>query len=293
MNVLKQCIRNKKFLLSAVILVPLLFVALFGNFLISHDPLEIHYTQTLDAPSAEYPMGTDEYGRCIACRLIVGLQPTMIVAFGGTVIAMVAGSLLGLLAGYIKDAWGNAIMRVVDIILCFPSILLAMLVVGFWGSGMLNLVIVVGILYTPHFCRIAYSSTRKLRRVEYVESQQLLGASTFRILVKTLAQHCLLPDYPVQPDRVQRHPAGERAELPGAGRGAAQPLLGTDDRRRPGLYRHQRAVHVLALPVPVPDHFVHQPDGRRPAGRAGSQAEEELLRHPNQGFCGRPGRLSE
>ena len=143
MNVLKQCIRNKKFLLSAVILVPLLFVALFGNFLISHDPLEIHYTQTLDAPSAEYPMGTDEYGRCIACRLIVGLQPTMIVAFGGTVIAMVAGSLLGLLAGYIKDAWGNAIMRVVDIILCFPSILLAMLVVGFWGSGMLNLVIVV------------------------------------------------------------------------------------------------------------------------------------------------------
>ena len=186
MNVLKQCIRNKKFLLSAVILVPLLFVALFGNFLISHDPLEIHYTQTLDAPSAEYPMGTDEYGRCIACRLIVGLQPTMIVAFGGTVIAMVAGSLLGRLAGYIKDAWGNAIMRVVDIILCFPSILLAMLVVGFWGSGMLNLVIVVGILYTPHFCRIAYSSTRKLRRVEYVESQQLLGASTFRILVKTL-----------------------------------------------------------------------------------------------------------
>lgn len=186
MNVLKQCIRNKKFLLSAVILVPLLFVALVGNFLISHDPLEIHYTQTLDAPSAEYPMGTDEYGRCIACRLIVGLQPTMIVAFGGTVIAMVAGSLLGLLAGYIKDAWGNAIMRVVDIILCFPSILLAMLVVGFWGSGMLNLVIVVGILYTPHFCRIAYSSTRKLRRVEYVESQQLLGASTFRILVKTL-----------------------------------------------------------------------------------------------------------
>ena len=186
MNVLKQCIRNKKFLLSAVILVPLLFVALFGNILISHDPLEIHYTQTLDAPSAEYPMGTDEYGRCIACRLIVGLQPTMIVAFGGTVIAMVAGSLLGLLAGYIKDAWGNAIMRVVDIILCFPSILLAMLVVGFWGSGMLNLVIVVGILYTPHFCRIAYSSTRKLRRVEYVESQQLLGASTFRILVKTL-----------------------------------------------------------------------------------------------------------
>ena len=186
MNVLKQCIRNKKFLLSAVILVPLLFVALFGNFLISHDPLEIHYTQTLDAPSAEYPMGTDEYGRCIACRLIVGLQPTMIVAFGGTVIAMVAGSLLGLLAGYIKDAWGNAIMRVVDIILCFPSILLAMLVVGFWGSGMFNLVIVVGILYTPHFCRIAYSSTRKLRRVEYVESQQLLGASTFHILVKTL-----------------------------------------------------------------------------------------------------------
>lgn len=186
MSVWKQCIRNKKFLLSAVILVPLLFVALFGNLLISHDPLQIISTQTLQPPSLEYPMGTDEYGRCIACRLIVGIQPTMIVAFGGTIIAMAAGTLLGLLAGYIKDSLGNAIMRVVDIILCFPSILLAMLVVGLWGSGVVNLVVVVGILYTPHFCRIAYSSTRKLRKVEYVESQQLLGASTMRILIKTL-----------------------------------------------------------------------------------------------------------
>ena len=131
-------------------------------------------------------MGTDEYGRCIACRLIIGLQPTMIVAFGGALIAMAAGTLLGLLAGYTRDSIGNAIMRVVDIILCFPSILLAMLVVGLWGSGVVNLVVVVGILYTPHFCRIAYSSTRKLRKVEYVESQQLLGAGTMRILLKTL-----------------------------------------------------------------------------------------------------------
>lgn len=186
MSILKQCVRNKKFLLSAIILIPLLFVALFGNLLISHDPLEIHATETLAPPSAEYPMGTDEYGRCIACRLVVGIQPTMIVAFGGTIIAMAAGSLLGLLAGYTKDALGNAIMRVVDVILCFPSILLAMLVVGLWGKGVFNLVIVVGILYTPHFCRIAYSSTRKLRKMEYVESQQLLGASTMRILLKTL-----------------------------------------------------------------------------------------------------------
>lgn len=77
MSVLKQCIRNKKFLLSAIILIPLLFVALFGNLLISHDPLEINATQTLAPPSQEYPMGTDEYGRCIACRLVVGIQPTM------------------------------------------------------------------------------------------------------------------------------------------------------------------------------------------------------------------------
>ncbi|MCD8011255.1 MAG: ABC transporter permease [Lachnospiraceae bacterium] len=186
MSVFKQCLRNKKFILSAIILIPLLFIAVFGNFIISHDPLEIHSTQTLEAPSAEYPMGTDEYGRCIACRLIVGIQPTMIVAFGGAIIAMVAGSFLGLLAGYVRDSIGNVIMRVVEIILCFPSILLAMMVVGLWGSGVTNLVLVVGILYTPHFARIAYSSTRKLRKMEYVESQQLLGASTLRILGKTL-----------------------------------------------------------------------------------------------------------
>ncbi len=191
MNTFQQLLKNKKFVASIVVLVPLVLVTLLVPVLVRHDPLEINTQNILALPSSEYLLGTDEYGRCIACRLIAGLRPTMIVAFGGATLALVFGSILGLIAGYYGGKAGTLIMRAADVILCFPPILLAMLVVGFWGSGVANLVIVVGILYTPHFCRIANASTLKLRKQEYVESERLLGAGIARLMWKALLPNIL------------------------------------------------------------------------------------------------------
>lgn len=193
MNLLQQFFGNKKFVFSVMVLLPLIVIALFGPLIIRHDPLEMNTKRVLEPPSTDFLLGTDEYGRCILCRMIIGIRPTLFVAFGGAAVAMMAGSTLGLTAGYIGGKLGNVIMRAIDIVLCFPPILLAMLVVGLWGTGIINLLLVIGILYTPHFCRIAYSTTLKLRKAEFVENQRILGASTLRIVGKTLFPNILSP----------------------------------------------------------------------------------------------------
>ncbi len=193
MNTLKACMKNRKFVFSIVVLVPILLVALFGSFIAPNDPLVMDTSHTFAASSARFPLGTDEFGRCILSRLLVGIQPSMIVAILGTLGSFIAGSILGVIAGYVGGKPGGAIMRFVDTILCFPPILLAMIVVVLWGAGVQNLTIVVAILYTPHFTRIAYSSTIKVHKMEYVENEISVGANTFRVLTGTIFPNIFSP----------------------------------------------------------------------------------------------------
>jgi peptide/nickel transport system permease protein len=193
MDTMKQCMKNKKFVFSAVILVPVLFIAVFGPMLVPNDPIAINPSIAFASASSQYPFGTDEFGRCILSRLLAGIRPSMVVAFIGTLGSFMVGSLLGVVSGYTGGKTGNIIMRAVELILCFPPILLAMMIVCLWGAGVRNLVIVVAILYTPHFARIAYSSTLKVRKMEYVESEISIGASTLRVLGKTIFSNVFSP----------------------------------------------------------------------------------------------------
>jgi len=190
---MKQCMKNKKFVFSAVILIPVLFIAVFGPMLVPNDPIAINPSIAFASASSQYPFGTDEFGRCILSRLLAGIRPSMLVAFIGTLGSFTVGSLLGVVSGYTGGKTGNIIMRAVELILCFPPILLAMMIVCLWGAGVRNLVIVVAILYTPHFARIAYSSTLKVRKMEYVESEISIGASTLRVLGKTIFSNVFSP----------------------------------------------------------------------------------------------------
>ena len=193
MNTLECCFKNKKFVFSLVVLLLILFIMLFGSMLAPNDPLEMNTRNIFAASSLEFPLGTDEYGRCILSRLMYGVRPSLTVALLGTLGAFAAGSLLGIIAGYTSGKIGNAIMRTVEVILCFPPILLAMMVVCLWGAGVRNLTIVVAILYTPHFTRIAYSSTLKVRKMEYVENEISIGASPSWVLRKTIFPNVLSP----------------------------------------------------------------------------------------------------
>lgn len=185
--------KDPRFAISFIIIATLLLVGIFGKYIAPNDPLEMNTTYILQNSFQEYPLGTDEYGRCIYSRLLVGLKPSLTVAFVGTLIAFVGGSILGIAAGYTGKIVGQLIMRSMDVILSFPSILLAMLVVGLFGGGVGNLVIIIGILYLPHFTRIAYSSTLQIAKMEYVESEESIGASTVRIMSKSIFPNVLSP----------------------------------------------------------------------------------------------------
>lgn len=193
MENLKRCIQNKKFVFAVLILLPMIFIAAFGPAIAPNDPLEMHTSNILAPMSSVFPMGTDEYGRCIFSRLLYGIRPSMIVSLCGTLGAFLIGSICGVVAGYLGGKAGAAIMRTVEIILCFPSILLAMLVVCLFGAGVRNLTIVIAILYIPHFARISNSSTLKVRKMEFVENDISIGEKTNHILSKTIFYNILSP----------------------------------------------------------------------------------------------------
>ena len=188
---MKKCFGNKKFVVGLAILLPLFIVMVFGNLLVPNDPYALDTANMLQSSSAKYPLGTDEYGRCILTRLILGIRPSMMVALLGTLLAFAGGTLLGVSAGYLEGRAGALIMRGVDVILCFPPILLAMIIAGLWGAGVRNLMLVIGILYIPHFSRIAYSSSLQVRKMEYVESDLSIGYSPAAIMWKAILPNIL------------------------------------------------------------------------------------------------------
>ncbi|KZL89004.1 ABC transporter permease [Clostridium magnum] len=193
MKILKSFMKSKKFMFSMVILIPIILMVIFGPIIAPNDPIEMNAANTFAPSSSQYPLGTDEFGRCILSRILIGIRPSMVVALVGTFFSFAFGSLLGIVAGYLGGKTGNGIMRIVDIILCFPPILLAMMVVCLWGAGVRNLTIVVAILYMPHFTRISYSSTLKVRNMEYVENEISIGADIFHVLTKTIFPNIFSP----------------------------------------------------------------------------------------------------
>ena len=244
---LKKCFSNKKFVVGFIILVPLIIVMIFGNFLVPNDPYALDTVNMLKNSSAKYPLGTDEYGRCILTRLILGIRPSMMVALGGTAISFAGGTLLGVAAGYLEGRIGAVIMRGIDIIVCFPPILLAMIIAGLWGAGVINLMLVIGILYIPHFSRVAYSSTLQVRKMEYVESDVGYYVEGY------FPEHHIGSDCSGEYHNLKRDSAGIGTQLPGAGRSAAYTVLGADDWLGKGISECQRHVFVLAGCLPVPD----------------------------------------
>jgi len=191
--VFKKLLQNKQFIFSTILLLPVLIIALIGQFITPYDPLEFNHDQVLIKSSSEHLLGTDEFGRDILSRLIVGIQPTILVAVGATAISLIGGTIFGLIAGYVRGIAEKTVMRFMDIVLCFPPILLALLVVGFWGSGVNNLTLIIGLLYIPYFARITHSATLQVKSLEYVESELSLGATHFRVILKSILPNITSP----------------------------------------------------------------------------------------------------
>ncbi|MBD0416945.1 ABC transporter permease [Tianweitania sp. Rool2] len=180
-------------MVSLTVLAAVIFMAIFGAWLAPQDPFAINPSAVNQGSSAQHWLGTDEFGRDLLSRLLIGIQPTMLVAIGATAIAGVFGSLLGIAGAYGRPWLSFLIMRSVDIMLSFPPILLALLAVGFWESGVLSLAVVIGVLYIPHFARVAHSATLQVTRQEFMEAERAMGASVRRVVFTAILPNILSP----------------------------------------------------------------------------------------------------
>ena len=187
----KKLIRNKGAMIGLIVILILLFVGVFADVLVRHDPLAVDITNKLAPHSSEYLLGTDQMGRCMFCRLIYGIRVSMFTAIGVTFLILLVGVPLGIAAGYCGGIMDSIIMRAADIASTFPSSLLALAIVGIFGPSLNNLMLVFVFLWWAPFARIVRSSVIKLKVSEYVMAAEAGGCSRWAIITRHILPNTL------------------------------------------------------------------------------------------------------
>lgn len=157
------------------------------------DPLDATARLAYQAPNAAHWLGTDENGRDVLSRLIHGARPSLLIGFAATVLAVVIGTVLGLLAGLAPARLDNLLMRGVDVLLAFPDLLLALVIITLFGQGTLNLILAVGIAAVPRYARLVRAQTRIIRRAAFVEAAITLGQSPLKVVVRHVLPNAVQP----------------------------------------------------------------------------------------------------
>ncbi|WP_275579439.1 nickel transporter permease [Halanaerobacter jeridensis] len=189
----KRLLKNRIAMLGLAIISILLVVAIFAPVLAPYDPLKTNVIQRLKAPSFSHWLGTDDLGRDILSRIIYGSRISIQVGVISVSLALVLGVTLGVLAGYYGGWIDSLVMRLIDIMLAFPSILLAIVIMAILGPQLSNAMIAIGFVNLPRFARIVRSSVLSVKEEEYVSAAQSLGSSDFRIITKHILPNCLAP----------------------------------------------------------------------------------------------------
>lgn len=178
---------------GASVLLSLIVIALAAPWLAPHDPFAIDPAGRLQGMSSEHWMGTDDLGRDILSRLIYGSRTTFLVSIPSVVLAMFLGVPFGLFAGYYRGVTEQVLMRLTEVLLAFPPIILGIFVVAFLGASIANVVIVIGLLYAPTFARITYGTTLSKSEEAFVEAARAIGASSLRITLRTVLPNITAP----------------------------------------------------------------------------------------------------
>lgn len=186
-------LRNRLAKTGAVVILIYLLTALVAPYFAPFDPIKQSLADSLKPPSFSHFFGTDEYGRDIFSRIIFGARISLMIGVGAVGIAFFLGTILGTVSGYYGGRIDSIIMRIMDIMLSFPAILLAIVIVTILGPGMVNVLIAVGIQSTPMFARMIRGSVLSVKENEYILAARALGGSDFRILRKHVLPNCMAP----------------------------------------------------------------------------------------------------
>ena len=186
-------IHNKLAVSGSIILILFLGMAIFAPAIAPYDPFYMDSTAVLSPPSSAHLLGTDNMGRDILSRIFYGARSSLRVSLISVAIATVAGVLLGVAAGYFGKVVDAIISRILEIMFAFPEVLLALLIMSILGASLNNIIIAIGIVYTPIFARITRGAVLSVKDSLYVEAARSIGVKDAAIIVRHILPNILSP----------------------------------------------------------------------------------------------------
>jgi len=192
--VLARALRRRKAALVGLVVLGLIgAVAFLAPWLAPYDPIRVDPAAALSRPGGEHPLGTDQYGRDILSRVMVGARLSLLTGLGAVAIALGVGLVLGLLSGVLGGWTDLLFMRLVDIMLAFPSILMALVVVAVLGQGTANVMVAVGVSLVPTFVRLVRGDVLTVKENVYVEAARALGCGAGRLAWRHVLPNVVAP----------------------------------------------------------------------------------------------------
>jgi len=179
--------------LGMMIVALLFLMMLISLFYTPHDPNEMNIQERFQSPSSEHWMGTDNFGRDIFSRIMKGAQTSFLVGTISVFTGLVFGTLLGAIAGYFGKWVDEAIMRVMDAMMAFPGLLLALMFIAVLGPGIFNTTIALGIMFIPNFARISRSGFIQYKEFDFVQAARVVGISDIKIIFRHILPNIMSP----------------------------------------------------------------------------------------------------
>jgi peptide/nickel transport system permease protein len=186
-------LKNPSSRFGLALIIAEIMIAVLAPYISPYDPLKININDRLAPPSYVHFMGTDEYGRDILSRLIWGARVSLFVGVVVVTVALVIGFIAGAIAGFFGSWVDNFIMRVADVFLAFPGVLLAIGIMAALGVSVPNLIIALSIVFWPSFARVVRSEALSVSQSEYVQASRVIGSSRIRIIVEHILPNTVAP----------------------------------------------------------------------------------------------------
>jgi peptide/nickel transport system permease protein len=184
---------NRAAICGLAVIVVLVTSALLAPWVAPYDPSKMDVRARLQGPSLKHVLGTDNFGRDIFSRIVYASRISLVIGFVAVGIGAVFGGITGAVSGYYGRGLDSLLMRVMDVLLSIPQIILAIAIVGAMGASLLNLMIAVGISVLPRYARLVRASAMSLRDLEFIEAARAAGAGDLRIILQNIIPNCMAP----------------------------------------------------------------------------------------------------
>lgn len=193
LSFMKKLAKNKAAIAGAIVVLVFFILAIFAPLIAPYDPTHIEMSKKLQPPSSEHWLGTDDKGRDILSRLLYGSRISLTVGILSTLLGAIIGVVMGIIAGYYGKWIDSLIMRICDVLLAFPGILLALAIVSILGPSTTNTIIAVAFFAIPTFARIVRGSTLSVKKLEYVDAIRAMGSHDMRIIFRHILPNITSP----------------------------------------------------------------------------------------------------